>query len=113
MKIIFTCRLAELMDKREFQRENLEESMIVSDITMEITTFKSLHKPTELQLHQRITLNWVAVNEKSMAMGGVLAEDCGTGDVRLSCALEIYCLPHSQSSDSDSTRFNMSPRKCL
>jgi len=47
MKLIFTRRLAELMDNQEFQRENLEESMPALGITMEIRTFKPLHKPTQ------------------------------------------------------------------
>jgi hypothetical protein len=47
MKLIFTHRLAELMDTQEFQRESLEESMAALGITMETRTFKPLHKPTQ------------------------------------------------------------------
>jgi len=36
------------MDNQEFLRENLEKSMAVLDITMEIRTFKLLHKPMQL-----------------------------------------------------------------
>jgi hypothetical protein len=46
MKLIFTRRLAELMDNEEFQREYLEESMAALGITMEIRMIKPLHKPT-------------------------------------------------------------------
>jgi len=82
------------MDNREFQRENLEESMAALDITMEIRTFKPLYKPTQLQRHQIIEVNWIAEKEDSLVKRGLLADDCGTGKVRPCCALEIYCLPH-------------------
>jgi len=45
MKLIFTSRLAELMDNQEFYRENLEELIAALGITMETRTCKLLHKP--------------------------------------------------------------------
>jgi SNF2 family DNA or RNA helicase len=89
MKLIFTHRLAELMDNQEFQRENLEESKAALGITMETRTFKPLHKPTQLQPHQIIAVNWMAEKENSLAKGGLLADYCGTGKVRPCCALDI------------------------
>jgi len=97
------------MDNQEFQRENLEEPMAALGITIEIGAFKPLHKPTKLQLHRISAVNWMAEEDNSLAKGGLLADDCSTGKIRPCCALEIYCSPHSQSSDSDSTSFNMSP----
>jgi SNF2 family DNA or RNA helicase len=94
MKLIFTRRLAEMMDNQQFQRENLEESMAALGITMEIRTFKPLHKPTQLQPHQIISVNWMTEKENSLPKGGLLADDCGTGKDRPCCALEIYCSPH-------------------
>jgi SNF2 family DNA or RNA helicase len=109
MKLIFTCRLPELTDNQRFQRENLEESMSALGITMEIRTFKQLHKPMQFQPHQIIAVNWIAEKENSLAKGGLLADDCGTGKVRPCCALELWCSPHQQSADSDSTSFSTSP----
>jgi len=97
------------MDNQELQRENFEESMAVLGITMEIRTFKLLHKPMQLQPHKIIAVNWMTEKENSLAKGGSLADDWGTGKVRPCCALEIYCSPHQQLSDSDSTSFNMLP----
>jgi len=77
------------MDNREFQRENLEESIAVLGITRETRTFKSLHKPMQLQPHQIIAVNWMAENENCFAKGGLLADDCGPGKVRPCCALDI------------------------
>ena len=94
MKLIFTCKLVELMDNQEFQRENLEESMAALAITMEIRTFKQLHKPMQLQPHKIIAVNWMTEKENSLPKGDLLADDCGTGKVRPCCALEIYCSPH-------------------
>jgi len=94
MNLIFTRRLAELLDNQEFQREDLVESMAALGITMEVRTFKPLHKPTQLQPHQIIVVNRMAEKEISLAKGGLLADDCGTGNVRPCCALEIYFLPH-------------------
>jgi len=94
MKQIFTHRLAEQMDNQEIHRETLEETMAGLGNTMEIRTFKLLHKPTQLQLHQNIAVNWMAETENSLAKGGSLADHCSTGKVRPCCALEIYCLPH-------------------
>jgi SNF2 family DNA or RNA helicase len=82
------------MDNREFQSENLQESMAALGITMEIRTLKPLPKPTQLQPHQIIALNWMTEKKNSLAKGGLLADDCGTGKVRPCCALQIYCLPH-------------------
>ena len=82
------------MDNQEFHRENLEESMAAGGITMEIRTLKPLHKPMLLQLHQVITVNWMAEMENSLAKGALLADDCSTGKVRPCCALEIFCSPH-------------------
>ena len=82
------------MDNQEFLRENLEESMTALGSTMENRTFKPLHKPTQLQPHQIIAVNWMTEKENSLAKGGLLADDCGTGKVRPCCALEIYCSPH-------------------
>jgi SNF2 family DNA or RNA helicase len=94
MKLIFIRRLAELMDNRECQREHLKELTASLGITMGIRAFKPLHNLTELQPHQIIAVNWMAEKENSLAKGGLLAEDCGTGKVRVCCALEIYCSPH-------------------
>jgi len=82
------------MDNQEFQTEHLEETMAALGITMEIRTFKLLHKPTQLQPLQNIAVNWMAEKENSLVKGGLLADDCGTGKVTPCCALEIYCLPH-------------------
>jgi SNF2 family DNA or RNA helicase len=82
------------MDHQEFQREKLEESMAKLGITMEIRTFKLLHKPTQLQPHQIMAVNWMSEMESSLAKGGSFADACHTGKVRLCCALEIYCWPH-------------------
>jgi len=97
------------MDNQEFWRENLVGSMAALGITMKIRTFKPLNKPTQLQPHHNIAVDWMAQKDISLAKGGLSADNCSTGKVRPCCALEIYCLPHSQSSDSDSTNFNMSP----
>jgi hypothetical protein len=70
MKLIVTRRFAELMDTQEFQRDNLEESMAVLGITMEIRTLKLLPKPCQLQPHQIIAVNWMAEKENSLAKGG-------------------------------------------
>jgi SNF2 family DNA or RNA helicase len=94
MKLIFTRRLAELMDKQQFQGQNLEESMAALGITMQIRTFRPLHKPTQLQPHQIIAVNWMTEKENSLAKGGLLADDYRTGKVRPHCALEIFCSPH-------------------
>jgi SNF2 family DNA or RNA helicase len=83
--------------------------MAALGITKEIRTFKLLHKPTQLQPHQIIAVNWMAEKENSLPMSGLLADDCGTGKVRPCCSYEIYCGPHEQSSDSDITSFNISP----
>jgi len=56
---------------------------------METRTFKPLHKPTQLQPHQIIAVNWMAVKEDNLAKGGLLADDCGTGKVRPCCALDL------------------------
>jgi len=82
------------MCNQEFQREKLEESMAVFDITMEIRTFKPLLKTTQLQWHRIIAVNWMAEKKSTLEKGGLLADDCGTGKVRPCCPLEIYCLPH-------------------
>jgi SNF2 family DNA or RNA helicase len=89
-----TCWLAELMDNLEFQRENLKQSMAALGIALEIRTFKQLHKPMQLQPHQIIAVNWMAQKENSLVKGGLWADDCGTGKVRPSRALEIYGSPH-------------------
>jgi SNF2 family DNA or RNA helicase len=89
MKLIFTHRLAELMDNQEFNRENLEKSMAALGITMETRTFKPLHKPKQLQPHQLIAVNWMAEKQNSWANGGLLADDCGTAKVRPCCAVDI------------------------
>jgi hypothetical protein len=68
--------------------------MAALSITMQIRTFKLLHKPMQLQPHLIIALNWMAEKENSLAKGGLLAGDCGTGKVRPCCPLEIYCWPH-------------------
>ena len=68
--------------------------MAALGITMEIRTFKPLHKPTQLQQHHIIAVNWMAEKENSLAKCGLLADDCSTGKVRPGCALEIYCSPH-------------------
>ena len=94
MKLIYTRRLAELIDNRGFQIEILEESMAASGITMEISTFKLLHKPMQVQPHQIITVSWMAEKENCLANGGLLADDCGTVMVRPCCAHVIYCSPH-------------------
>jgi len=94
MKLIFTRGLAELMDKQQFQREALEELIAALGITMEIRTVKLLHKPTQLQLHQHIAVNWIAENENSLAKGSSLGDDCRTCKVRPRCAREIYSSPH-------------------
>jgi len=59
------------MDNQEFQWENLEESMAALGITMEIRTFKPLYKPTQLQPHQIIAVNWMTEKENSLAKGGL------------------------------------------
>ena len=89
MKLIFTRRLAELMDNQEFQTEHLEETMAALGITMETRTFKLLHKPTQLQPHQLIAVNTMAEKEDSLAKGSLLADNTGTGKVRPCCALDI------------------------
>jgi SNF2 family DNA or RNA helicase len=94
MQVIFIHRLVEMMGNPDFQRENLEESMAALGITMEIRTFKPLHKPTQLQPHQTIAANWMAEKENSLAKGGLLADNCSTGKVRPCCFLELYCSPH-------------------
>ena len=94
MKLIFTRRLAEQIDNLQFQTETLEESMAVLGITREIRTFKPLNNPTQLQPHQTIAGNWMAVKENSMVKAGQLADDCCTGNVSFCCSLEIYCSPH-------------------
>jgi SNF2 family DNA or RNA helicase len=81
MKLIFTRRLAELMDNEEFLREYLEESMAALGITMEIRMIKPLHKPTQVQLYQIIAGNWMAEKENSFMNGGILADYCGTAKV--------------------------------
>jgi len=88
MKLIFTYRLAELIDNQEYQRESLEESMAALGITMETRTFKQLHNPTQLQPHQICAVNWIADNEKSIGKGGLFADNCGTGMVRPCCAVD-------------------------
>jgi len=82
------------MDSKEFERQNLEESMAALGLTMEIRTFKLLYKPTHFQLCQTIAVNWMVEKEKSLAKSGWLADDCSTGKVRPCCAVEIYCSPH-------------------
>ena len=89
MKLIFTHRLAELMDNQEFQRENLKESIAALGITMETRTSTPQHKPMLLQPHQIIALNWMAEKENSFGKGGLLADDCGPGKVRLCSASDI------------------------
>jgi hypothetical protein len=59
------------MDNQQFQRENLQESMAVLRITMQIRTFKPLHKLTHSQPHQIIAENWMAEMENSLAKGGL------------------------------------------
>ena len=68
--------------------------MAAFGITMEIRTFKPLLKPMQLQPHQILAVNWIAERDNSFAKGGLAADDCGPGMVRLCCALERYCLPH-------------------
>jgi hypothetical protein len=58
------------MDSKEFQRQNLEESMAALRLTMEIRTFKLLHNPTQFQLGHTIAVNWMAEKENSLATSG-------------------------------------------
>jgi len=67
------------MDNQEYQKENVERSIAALGITMESRTFKLLHKPMLLQPHQIIAVNWMAEEENSLAKGGLLADDRGTG----------------------------------
>jgi len=87
-KLIPTLRFAELMDKKEFQRENLEESMAGLVSTMETRSSKLFYKPNQLQTHQIIAVNWMAEKKKSLAKGSLLADNCGTRKVRSCWALD-------------------------
>jgi hypothetical protein len=58
------------MDNQECQRDNLQVSMGVLGITMDIRTFRPLHKPTLLQLHQLVALIWIAEQENCLVTGG-------------------------------------------
>ena len=77
------------MDNQEYPRENLEDSLAALGITMEIRTFKPHHKPMQLQPHYIIAVNLMAGKYNSLEKSGSLADDCGTGQVRPFCALEI------------------------
>jgi len=89
MKLIFPCQLAELMDDQGFQGENLKESIVALGFTLETRTFKLLYKPTQLQSHIIVAVNWMAENENSFRQGGLLADDCSPCNVTLCCAFDI------------------------
>jgi len=81
----------------------MEESIAALGITMETRTCKLLHKPTHLQPYQIDAVNLMAELENSFAKGGLLADACGAGKHRPYFACMIYCSPHWQSSDFEST----------
>jgi SNF2 family DNA or RNA helicase len=89
MKLLFTYRLAELIDNQKFHSETFKESMAALGIAMETRTLKPLHKPMQLQPYQIIAVNWMVVKEKRLVKGGKLADDCRTSKVRSCCALDI------------------------
>jgi hypothetical protein len=68
--------------------------MAALGITTEIKTYKPLHKPVMLQSNEIIAVNGIAEKGNSLAKGGLLAYECGTGKVRPCCALETCYSPH-------------------
>jgi len=74
-------RLHRIMDNEMFQRENLKVSFVALGIDPVTRAFPLIKPPFKFMDHQIIGINWMKEQEESLAGGGLLADDCGTGKV--------------------------------
>lgn len=71
------------MDNESFQRDNLDESFENLGVDPATRDFPFIKPGFQFMDHQIIGINWMFEQERSLAGGGLLADDCGTGKVRL------------------------------
>jgi hypothetical protein len=75
-----------LLDNEKFQRDYLDESYIILGLKQELggAGMPLVRPGFKFHPHQIVGIRWMVDMEESLAQGGLLADECGTGKVSVS-----------------------------
>ncbi|KAF8540299.1 hypothetical protein BDD12DRAFT_880767 [Trichophaea hybrida] len=79
--------LADLINNKNFQKQNMEKSYRMLGITMDNRALVPLKTTPLLHPHHIVGVNWIAEMENGLEHGELLAEDCGTSKTQTALAL--------------------------